>query len=684
MVALLTAAALLLVGLSINERQHDQSLYNGLVEQHQQLFGAVYRLDSESQANLAADYSYWDDLVKFARKPTQKFAVDNLVTSLDTFQVNAIWVMNSKGAIVYQTNNLDSPSLDLGLKAADLPGLFAKGPLTHFFVRTNQGLVEVRAATIHPSNDPKRLTPQQGYLLVGRVYDLAYRQRLGSNLKSTINLVGSETVTNPEPSTGQVVLTKALSDQHGKTVAQLVATSDAPSIRELYLQSSKRLQNFVMIVIPALLILFWFLTREVAEPLRRISTSLAKRDSKPLGNLTDDQTEFGQIAALVEQDLRQNRQQLEAVHARLRASINSINIGFIMTDAASKIIIVNDAARKILFNDVHRAKEVSMAELEQLFPKAGLQHTIDQAIKSNSSHNMGEVIYGEKFLRLFVAPITEKPGQPPVLGSIALFEDVTLERSLKRARDEFFSIASHELRTPLTVIMGNAAMIEENIVPDIHNDQLAGMTKDIYDSSHRLIQMVNDFLDTSRLEQNRIKFEITHVDLIPLAKDLVKEYSSVVKKQGIELKLETLAAQTKVLVRADQDKLRQVLINLLSNALTFTHRGSITLRIESHPDYARVFVTDTGEGIPATRHNLLFKKFQQAEENILSRNNSKDLTVAKDTTHGTGLGLYISKLLMEGMGGLIRLEKSEVGQGTTFSVTLPAAKSLNPKGKSNG
>ncbi|HSX14755.1 MAG TPA: ATP-binding protein [Candidatus Saccharimonadales bacterium] len=677
MLALLAAAAIGLFVLSQSEKRHTETLYQDVVDERQRLFSAVYRLDGEPQANLATDYTYWDDMVAFVKKPTKKFAQDNLDTALSTYQVDAIWVFRTDGTKVYQNNGSNVSAIDLPLSKAEIAQVFTKQRLAHFFVRTSSGIVEIRAATIHPSNDPNRQTVPQGYFFVGRLYNAEFRQRLGNDSKSNVNLLsGNDNPTMPDPSTGQVVIDKTLGDMNGQTIARLQATADAPSIRELYTQNSQRVKNFVIIVIPVLLALLWFLTRYVTNPLNKISRTLATKDPNNLEELGTSTSEFGQIALLLSQYFRQNRQQLEEAHTRLRASINAFNIGFIMTDANLNITMVNDAARRILFADPKRAKEVKLAELERLMPKIKLEQTISNAINTITSHSLGEVPLLEKFLRIYVAPVTESPGQAPVIGSIILFEDITLERSLKRARDEFFSIASHELRTPLTVIMGNAAMIAEHVIPKVKNPELAGMTKDIYDSSRRLIQMVNDFLDTSRLEQNRIKFELTAVDLPELLQGLVKEYQHTVGQQGLELKLEILDGRGKIVARADQIKLRQVLINLLSNAVTFTHSGSITMRLESHPDYVRIFVTDTGEGIPPERHNLLFKKFQQAEENILSRATPGSLKPgsARDTTHGTGLGLYISKMLMEGMGGLIRLESSEPGKGTTFSLTLPAAK----------
>ena len=115
----------------------------------------------------------------------------------------------------------------------------------------------------------------------------------------------------------------------------------------------------------------------------------------------------------------------------------------------------------------------------------------------------------------------------------------------------------------------------------------------------------------------------------------------------------------------DADRVKQVIYNFIGNAMKFTTHGSITISSEVKGRQLKVLITDTGSGIPLDRQHLLFHKFQQASNNILTR----------DTTRGTGLGLYISKLLVEKMHGKIRLEHSEEGKGSTFSFTLPLAKS---------
>jgi PAS domain-containing protein len=205
---------------------------------------------------------------------------------------------------------------------------------------------------------------------------LGFRQHLGADLKSTVDLAPTVPSQLPQPSSGQVILSKQLSGSDGKALAYLQVSSDAPSIRDIYQLSSKRLQNFIVIVVPVAALLFWFLTKFVTAPLTVISGTLKSHDPDSLDDLATKHNEFGQIAALLGDYFRQNRIELSDAHARLRASINSINIGFVMTDVNQKVTIINDAARKILFGDAKRAREVSLAEIDGLLP--GLH--IDQSV----------------------------------------------------------------------------------------------------------------------------------------------------------------------------------------------------------------------------------------------------------------------------------------------------------------
>jgi signal transduction histidine kinase len=259
------------------------------------------------------------------------------------------------------------------------------------------------------------------------------------------------------------------------------------------------------------------------------------------------------------------------------------------------------------------------------------------------------------------APIFDASGN--VAGAIVVFRDVSKEKELERAKDEFFSIASHELRTPLTAIRGNAAMLEEYFGSKLKDPTIREMIQDIRKAGARLIELVNDFLDTGRLEQGRLKFQKEQFDIAALMEEATRELEPSALGETVSLDIKHPTAPLPQ-VTADRNRVKQVLINLIGNAFKFTKKGRIVVAAGQEGNTVKVTVSDTGHGIPQENQKLLFKKFQQAP--ITN-------SYTRDVTKGTGLGLYISKLMVEGMGGKIWLERSEVGKGSTFAFSLPVA-----------
>jgi signal transduction histidine kinase len=189
------------------------------------------------------------------------------------------------------------------------------------------------------------------------------------------------------------------------------------------------------------------------------------------------------------------------------------------------------------------------------------------------------------------------------------------------------------------------------------------MVTDIHESSDRLIEIVNDFLDVSRLEQGRIEFHLERLSVAKVIEEVVYGMTSLLKQKGLKMKLSANIRQLNALpdVIVDKNRLKQVFFNLLGNAVKFTKKGSISIEAELERDYIRISVTDTGMGISSESQTLLFRKFQQASDSILTR----------DSSNGTGLGLYISKLLASGMGGELGLDSSVLGKGSVFFVKVP-------------
>lgn len=343
----------------------------------------------------------------------------------------------------------------------------------------------------------------------------------------------------------------------------------------------------------------------------------------------------------------------------LAASINSLPLGFFLLDSQHNILASNDALKKTL--DIER--EVNYEVLSEIFEKCGVD------IKLVCNHCRGnlepleksDVSYHDKFLRFFFTSVVESG---KLVGSVVLVEDITEAKLLERAKEEFFTIASHELRTPLTVIRGNASMMKEYFGEILgKNKSMSEMVGDMYSASVRLIGIVNDFLDSSRLEQGRMVFKKEEFDLVKVVDDVIENIEVNARKRKIVLKRQEVNVELPQ-VLADAERTQQVFYNIIGNAVNYTKQGGVIVNISQAGNNLRVRVADTGVGITPQNQRLLFRKFQQAGERVLAR----------DVTKGTGLGLYISKLLVKGMGGDVILEKSEIGKGSIFAIILPVVK----------
>jgi signal transduction histidine kinase/HAMP domain-containing protein len=419
------------------------------------------------------------------------------------------------------------------------------------------------------------------------------------------------------------------------------------------------------------LLIYYLLRILLFKNIYRLQTAAAMIGHGDIGpevveKLPKTQDELGQLSnafrAMITR-LQNTYRALAEREARLHASIDSLTLGFIMVDSKHQIININPAAMR-LFDSLIDPGTPTLAKLETAL-KSGLDigKTIAACIATKQPQEFKEVAFHNHFLHILFAPIVlSSPLTTDTLGVVMLFEDVTEERLLQRSRDEFFSIASHELRTPLTAIRGNTSMIKEYFTDSMKNVDLASMVGDIHDSSVRLIDIVNDFLDASSLEQGKMMLKSEAFDIGTVIESVLYEMASVSRDRHIALKCE-MDFNTLPKVFADKNRIKQVIYNLLGNALKFTEQGSVTLAGEVAGKKLKVCVTDTGRGISKQNQLLLFRKFQQASDSLFTR----------DTTRGTGLGLYISKLLVEKMGGEVRLERSELGKGTTFSFTLPLA-----------
>ncbi|NPV55733.1 MAG: response regulator [Anaerolineae bacterium] len=234
-------------------------------------------------------------------------------------------------------------------------------------------------------------------------------------------------------------------------------------------------------------------------------------------------------------------------------------------------------------------------------------------------------------------------------------------READRLKSQFLANMSHELRTPLNSIIGFSRVILKGIDGPVNDVQKQDLSA-IYNSGQHLLNLINDILDLSRIEAGKMDLSFEDIDLRDMVTSVMSTAKGLVKDKSI--KLEQIIPDDAPKVRADPVRIRQVLLNFLSNAAKFTEEGSITIEVSSEINsegFKEIFVgvTDTGPGISPKDQHKLFLPFSQVDDSPTRK------------TGGTGLGLSICRSLIELHGGRIGLLRSEVGVGSTFYFTLP-------------
>ena len=230
-------------------------------------------------------------------------------------------------------------------------------------------------------------------------------------------------------------------------------------------------------------------------------------------------------------------------------------------------------------------------------------------------------------------------------------------READQLKSEFLALTSHELRTPLTGILGFTRLVMDGLYDDA--EEMRSMLQDSYASGQHLLGLLNDILDLAKIESGRLEVHVEPVSLAALLEEVSPIAEAYPRKPEVELTWPDVADLPEVMV--DPSRLKQVLLNLLSNSLKFTKEGSVAVQVERRPGHLVLSVVDTGIGVSPEAQTRLFQKFAQAEGGHARQYG------------GTGLGLVICKHLMEMMGGTITLHSEGLGQGTTMRITVPIA-----------
>ena len=232
-----------------------------------------------------------------------------------------------------------------------------------------------------------------------------------------------------------------------------------------------------------------------------------------------------------------------------------------------------------------------------------------------------------------------------------------LKHLLEAQRQEFLSVMSHELRTPMTGVKGYLSMILEGDAGPISED-IKEYVAAAYVANDRLIRLVEHMMKVARIQEGKIKLNLGKVNISREAKMIVSDFQIPAKEKKITLKYEP--TQEDLFVKADPDRAREILMNLVSNSIKFTGEGGqIKVSHRQQNNWIITDVADTGIGIKREDQDRLFEIFSKANLTLTSQEK------------GTGLGLYLARRLAEAQGGKLWLEHSEPGKGSTFSLALP-------------
>jgi len=389
---------------------------------------------------------------------------------------------------------------------------------------------------------------------------------------------------------------------------------------------------------------------EMARAATAIAAGSLEARARPRGN--DEVARLARALNLMAEGLEERLALLARERSQLRMVLDGMVEGVLLTDDRGTIVLANAAFERIFAArpPIQGRRPLEVARVP------ALQEAVEAALRASDPVTREIALGGarDKVIRASLAAIRE---QDRTVGAVAVFHDVTELKRLERMRREFVANVSHELRTPLTAIRGYAETLRDGGLDD--RERAAEFVRVIHRHAERLRDLIEDLLDLAAIEHGEARLAIEPVR----AQDAVSQAEAVVRPAA-EAKRQSLAVDIPPglpLLLGDRDRLAQILINLLDNAVKFTpEQGTIRVSAASAGGRVTLSVTDSGIGIPPEEMPRIFERFYRVDR-------SRDRREG-----GTGLGLAIAKHLVQGMGGTIEVE-SAPGAGATFRVSLPAA-----------
>jgi two-component system phosphate regulon sensor histidine kinase PhoR len=339
---------------------------------------------------------------------------------------------------------------------------------------------------------------------------------------------------------------------------------------------------------------------------------------------------------------------------RFDALVRALPLGVIMLDRRLRVRFANRAAAAIFGFERSRARGTHLiAAIPSIELEQRAQAALRGELASTPIHVSGKTVNRSYAVSLYpLAPENQGDERPEVTGVLLIAEDQTELLALERARQEFLTNVSHELRTPLASIK----LMLETVTQSDDDEASKIFLPQVLGQVDRLTTLVQRLLEQARIESGDLVLQIAEVDLEEVARPIVQSFTPQASAKNVNLELRSLRP---AIVEVDEQRLSQVFVNLIDNALRFTPaQGSVTITLDVDDGHAIVRVSDTGMGIPFKDLPYVFERFYVAD-----RSRTRGVS-------GAGLGLSIVKQIIEAHHGSVSAE-STLGSGTTFTVRIP-------------
>lgn len=391
------------------------------------------------------------------------------------------------------------------------------------------------------------------------------------------------------------------------------------------------------------------------EELEKAKASFEKKvreRTRDLEQKTKDLENAQKALLNILEDVEEARAKIEEERDKTLAIIQNFTDGILVFNKEYTLIEVNEEAERLLGVKKESVLGKKISEIKVKEMEALLKMIFDgKDIRELKRKELP--LSKEKILEVTTVPFFRKKERE---GVFVVLHDISREKMIDRLKTEFVSISAHQLRTPLSAIKWSLRMLLDGDMGPLSKEQKEFLEK-TYQSNERMINLVNDLLDVTRIEEGRFIYNPTFVDFNKLVGQVIKNYKEVAQRKKVSLIFKKSRNIPKV--KVDIEKMKLAITNLVDNALRYTPSGGrVKVEVKRKKEELECLVSDTGIGIPKDQQKRIFSKF------------FRGVNAIKMQTEGTGLGLFITKNIIEAHGGKIWFE-SEEGKGTTFYFTIP-------------